>query len=309
MNLVQEEQHLAARLPELAQDGLEPLLELPAIGGPGDEQPQVEADQALAPQGGGYFAALDSPGQSLDDLGLSDARISEQDRVVGLAPGEHRGDAPHLGISTDHVLELAGGGLGGEVDAEGGEDRSGPRDAVGIPDRDWRRPQLLEAEGGEPVPDEDGDDRVGAVVEDRGQDVGPLDRLLSPGARFGGGAFEVVTILRLSGRNGAANGQAGLRPPGPGPWLAVSTPEERFQVLEELPGAVLAGAQGTAQDAGVLTGDVGQEEVLQIDLVVPAAGRELLRRLEEALYELLREGVLKGFHGAIPRWRFVLSES
>jgi len=50
VQLVDEGHDLPGGVLDLLEHGLEPLLELAAVLGPGDHGPEVEGDEALAPQ-------------------------------------------------------------------------------------------------------------------------------------------------------------------------------------------------------------------------------------------------------------------
>ena len=69
-------------LGDLLEDGLQPLLELAAVLRAGDQRADVERDDALVLQTLGHVAAHDALGEALDDRGLADARLADQDRVV-----------------------------------------------------------------------------------------------------------------------------------------------------------------------------------------------------------------------------------
>ena len=101
----------------LLQHGLEPLLELAAVLGAGDQRAHVERDDALVLQPLGHVAAHDALRQALDDGGLADARLADQHRVVLGAPREHLDDAADLLVAADHRVELALRGELGQVAA------------------------------------------------------------------------------------------------------------------------------------------------------------------------------------------------
>ena len=94
-------------LGDLLQHGLEPLLELAAVLGPGDQRPHVEGDDALVLQPLGHVAADDPLGQPLDDGGLADAGLADQHRVVLGPPAQHLDDAADLLVAADDRVELA----------------------------------------------------------------------------------------------------------------------------------------------------------------------------------------------------------
>ena len=55
----------------------------------------------------GHVAGDDALGEALDDGGLADAGLADQDGVVLRAPREHLHDAADLGVAADHRVELA----------------------------------------------------------------------------------------------------------------------------------------------------------------------------------------------------------
>ena len=117
VQLVDEQQDAALRGLDLGQDGLEPLLELAAVLGPGHQRAHVEGEDRLVPQPFGHVAADDPLGQALHDGGLAHARVADQDRVVlGLA-GQDLDDPPDLGVPADDRVEPAAGRVGDQVAA------------------------------------------------------------------------------------------------------------------------------------------------------------------------------------------------
>ena len=81
VELVDEEDRVV-RVAELLDDLLEPLLELAAVLGAGDERPDVERQDALVQQRLGDVAVDDPVGQALGDRRLADARLADQRGVV-----------------------------------------------------------------------------------------------------------------------------------------------------------------------------------------------------------------------------------
>ena len=77
---------LALGVLDLLEDGLEALLELAAVLRTGDQRAQVERDDALVLEALGHVAAHDALGQALDDGGLADTGLADEDRVVLGAP-------------------------------------------------------------------------------------------------------------------------------------------------------------------------------------------------------------------------------
>ena len=87
VELVDEEDDVAPLL-DLLHDLLQPLLELAAVLRAGDEGGKVERVDLLALEDLGHLVRADSLRQALDDGGLADARLADEDGVVLLAPRE-----------------------------------------------------------------------------------------------------------------------------------------------------------------------------------------------------------------------------
>ena len=86
---------------------LEPLLELAAIFGPGDQRAHVERQQLLVLQAFGHVAIDDAQRQPFGDRGLADARLADQHRVVLGAPRQHLDGAADFLVAADDRVELA----------------------------------------------------------------------------------------------------------------------------------------------------------------------------------------------------------
>ena len=107
VQLVDEEDDRAARVGDLLQDGLEPVLELAAVLGAGDQRADVERDDAAVAQALGHVARDDALGQALGDGGLAHAGLADQHRVVLGAAGQDLDDAADLVVAADDRVELA----------------------------------------------------------------------------------------------------------------------------------------------------------------------------------------------------------
>ena len=103
---------------DLLEHGLEPVLELAAVLGAGDQRADVERDHAPVAQRLGHVAGDDPLREPLDDRGLADARLADQHRVVLRPPREHLDHAPDLVVAADDGVELALLGGLGQVAAE-----------------------------------------------------------------------------------------------------------------------------------------------------------------------------------------------
>ena len=77
---------LPSSLRQLLQHRLQPLLELAAVLGAGEQRRHVERQHALVLQRLGHFAVDDALRQALDDRGLAHARLADQHRIVLGAP-------------------------------------------------------------------------------------------------------------------------------------------------------------------------------------------------------------------------------
>ncbi len=86
VQLVEEQDDATLALGDLLQHGLEPVLELAAVLGAGDQRADVERDDAAVAQRLGHVTRHDPLGEPLDDRGLAHARLPDQDRVVLRAP-------------------------------------------------------------------------------------------------------------------------------------------------------------------------------------------------------------------------------
>ena len=115
VQLVDERDDLAGGVGDLLEHGLQPLLELAAVLGPGDHRADVEGDEALVLEALGDVAVGDAPGEALDDGGLADAGLTDQDGVVLRPPRQHLDDPADLVVAADDRVDLALAGAGREV--------------------------------------------------------------------------------------------------------------------------------------------------------------------------------------------------
>ena len=86
VHLVDEEDVGAGRAGDFLQHRLEPLLELAAIFGAGDQRAHVERQELLVVEAFRHVAVDDAQSQPFDDRGLADARLADQHRIVLGAP-------------------------------------------------------------------------------------------------------------------------------------------------------------------------------------------------------------------------------
>ena len=108
-------------LHQLLHDRLEPLLELAAVLGAGDDQREIEREDALVGEEGWDLAVGDLLGQAFDDRGLTNARLADQDWIVLGAAAQDLDDAIDLGVTANQRIELLVHGRLGEVARELGE--------------------------------------------------------------------------------------------------------------------------------------------------------------------------------------------
>ena len=117
VQLVDEEDHRAGGVGDLLEDRLEAVLELAAVLRAGEQRADVERDHAAIAQRLGHVAGDDPLREAFDDRRLADAGLADQDGVVLRAPREDLDHAADLVVAADHRVELAVGGLGGQVAA------------------------------------------------------------------------------------------------------------------------------------------------------------------------------------------------
>ena len=115
VQLVDEQDDAAPLGLHLGQHGLQPLLELAAILGAGDQRAHVEGQQLLVLEALGHVALDDALGEALGDGGLADAGLADQHGVVLGAAGQHLDGAADLLVAADDRIELAFGGQRGQV--------------------------------------------------------------------------------------------------------------------------------------------------------------------------------------------------
>src|SRR4051794_808676 len=117
VQLVDKEQDPAFGRLDLAQHRLQALLELAAVLGAGDEQAHVEGEARLAPQPLGHVAAHDARGQALDDRGLADAGVADEQGVFLRLARQDLDDPPYLRVAADDRIHPPDARLADEVAA------------------------------------------------------------------------------------------------------------------------------------------------------------------------------------------------
>ena len=292
VELVDEEDDRALGLLDLLQDGLQAVLELAAVLGAGDHGAEVERDDALVLQALGHVAHVDAAGEALDDRGLADAGLADQDRVVLRAAGEHLDHAADLLVAPDDGVDLAAAGEVRQVARVALQGlvlvlrvRIGdPRGAAHFLER-LQQDVLLDARLGEPLR------RVAARLGQGHQEVLGRDVLV---AEFLGdleGAVEDARQLAREHRVGR-----GARDLGAAVELGLDLAGERVGVGAEL-------LENGDDDAVVLL-EQGEQEVVAGQLRVAAGARVALGFLE-CLLGL--DGELVQTH-AVPSRRVVIRD-
>ena len=117
VDLVDEQDDVAAG-PDLLQHLLEALLEVAAVAGPGDEGAEVEGVEVLALQSLRHIPRHDALGQTLDDGGLADPGLADEDGVVLGAARQDLHDPLDLALAPDDGIQLVVAGQLGVVAAE-----------------------------------------------------------------------------------------------------------------------------------------------------------------------------------------------
>ena len=117
VDLVDEQDDVAPRA-DLLEDLLQTLLEVTAVAAARHERAEVERVELLARQRLGHLVGHDALGEALDDGGLADAGLADEDRVVLRAARQDLHDALDLFGASDDGVELAVAGQLGEVPAE-----------------------------------------------------------------------------------------------------------------------------------------------------------------------------------------------
>ena len=106
VDLVDKEDNLPVGLGHLVHHRLESLFELAFVFGTGDERAHVEREDLFALQVLGHVAAHDTVRQPFSDGRLTDARFTDQDRVVLCPPTQDLEHASDLLIASDHGIKL-----------------------------------------------------------------------------------------------------------------------------------------------------------------------------------------------------------
>src|SRR5690606_18923737 len=108
VHLVDEQDDLAVGSLDLIEDRGEALLELAAERGAREQRGDGDGDDAPVLEGRGDVASDDALGEALDDGGLADSGLADEDGVVLGAACEHLHDATDLLVAADDGVERAG---------------------------------------------------------------------------------------------------------------------------------------------------------------------------------------------------------
>ena len=106
VQLVDEQDDLPVTGGDLLDEGLEAILEFPAVLRAGDHCAQIHGDEGLVFERFGDVATDDTSGQPLGDRSLADARFADEHRVVFRATTEHLHHATDLVVSPDDRVNL-----------------------------------------------------------------------------------------------------------------------------------------------------------------------------------------------------------
>ena len=117
VDLIDEEDDVAAST-NFLEDLLEALFEVTAVARAGDQRAHIEAVDLLVLDRFGHVTGNDCLGKALNNGSLTDARLTNQNRVVLRAAREDLHNALHFSAATDHRVELVFTGSLGEITAK-----------------------------------------------------------------------------------------------------------------------------------------------------------------------------------------------
>jgi len=118
VQLIDEDDQLVTALPDLVNDPAHALLEVAAVAGPSDHSGELELYDTLALQHARDLAIGDTLRDAFGDRRLADPRLADQHRVILAPPGQHLDGLFDLAVATDHWVDPALAGQGGQVTAE-----------------------------------------------------------------------------------------------------------------------------------------------------------------------------------------------
>ncbi len=102
---------------ELLHHGLQPLLEVAAIAGAGEQRAHVEREDRGVGQHARRLAVDDLAREALGDRGLADAGVADEQRVVLAPAAQHLDAALDLEVAADQRIDVAAARLLVEIDA------------------------------------------------------------------------------------------------------------------------------------------------------------------------------------------------
>ena len=117
VQFVDEQDHVARRGLHLAQDRLQPVLELAAVFRAGDQGAEIKCDHPLAAECLRHVRLHDPHRQPLGDRRLAHARLADQHRIVLCSPREHLNHTANLSVAADHRIKLSLAGPLHQIDA------------------------------------------------------------------------------------------------------------------------------------------------------------------------------------------------
>jgi hypothetical protein len=307
VDLVDEQDSVGVVL-QLLDHLLDPLFEVAAVAGAGQQRPHVQREHGRAGQHVGHVVIDDLAGQALGDGGLADAGVADQQRIVLGAPAKDLDAALDLAGAANERIDLPGAGLLIEVDAIGFQ-----RLAAGLHRRllvvigaldgpALRGARLL----GDAVGDEV--DRVVAAHLLLLQEVGGVAFALGEDGDQHIGAGDVLLAGRLDVDHRALDNA--LEPCCRLGVLAVIDDDRGELGVEIVHEALLQRAHvdvaGVHHRRGVLVVDQGEQQVLGRGVFVLSIVGELNRPMKR-IFEVARErgqGDSILFHGALKRMAF-----
>ena len=118
MDLVDEHDG-AGKLLDLLEDLLQPLLEIAAVTGAGQQRPHVEGKDGCIPEHLGNLAFDNALGEPLRDRRLADARFPDEQRIVLLTAAEDLDRPVDLAVTPDERVDFSFPRLLVQIDAIG----------------------------------------------------------------------------------------------------------------------------------------------------------------------------------------------
>ena len=92
---------------ELLEHALQPLLEVAAVLGAGQQRPHVERVDVGVAQHIGHLALRDAPGQAFGNCRLAHAGLAHEERIVLAPPAQDLDHALDLGLTADQRVDAA----------------------------------------------------------------------------------------------------------------------------------------------------------------------------------------------------------